>query len=157
MTFDYTKPPPADLTHGLSVFGVVNGEPVKYWFLEVRYRRRLTRSEVRNLCDYLPVDVDGQSVIVGEDGVVSNHWPDDWCNAWTNVPLAQALKRLNIPCRVRAAPAGRDCAGRGVCDAVCLDPTCCPSPRCEVGGCGSCDPVFTEADWQHLDFHEVTP
>lgn len=153
LRYDYSKPPTPEQTCGLSVFREYDGQPRKYWSVEVRFVRRLTASEVRRLAAYLAADMDLDGVHVGEDGVVSDHWPHDWASDWTNVPLAQALKRLGVPCKVRAAPSGRDCLGRGACPSgLCHDVACCPEPRCELGSCGGCDPVFTEQDWQHLDF-----
>jgi len=155
--YDYSKPPTHEQTCGLSVFREYNGETQKYWSVEVRFSRRLTHAEVRNLVAYIGSDMDLDGVTIGEDGLISDHWPNDWACDWTNVPLAQSLKRLNIPCRVRAAPAGRDCGGRGVCPSgICEDVVCCPESRCKLGACGSCDPVFTDDDWQHLDFQAVT-
>ena len=134
------------------IFREYNGGPVKYWSVEIRFDRRLTRSEVRRLAGHLGADMDLDGVAIGEDGVVSDHWPHDWPGANADASLVGALRRFGMPCRVCAAPAGRDCAGRWVCPEVCADPTCCPSPRCTLGGCGACAPVFTEQDWQRLDF-----
>jgi hypothetical protein len=150
--YDYHKAPSIKQTCGLNVFREYNGQPQKYWSVEVQWARRLTRRETRRFTRYLSAEMNLDAIKIYPTGITSDHWPHEWADDWTNMHLAHALKRLGVACCVRAAPAGRDCSGRGVCPAVCDDATCCASPRCILGGCGSCDPVFTEADWQHLDF-----
>lgn len=158
---DYRKPPPADLTLGLSVFRQFNGRPAKYWAVEVRFARRLTREEIRRLRSDQPfglyLDAGGRvewlDAHVGEDGIVTDDWFNHWPSEWDNETLVTALRPLGIPCRVRAAPSGRDCAGPGRCsrhhewDGV--------PERCELGRADSCDPIFTDADWQYLDFYST--
>lgn len=151
--YNYRLPPTVEQTYGLSVFREHGGVPQKYWSVEVLFDRPLTRRKLRRFTLYLSAEMDLDTIKIYPTGITSNHWPHDWAGAWTNFDLAHALKRLGVSCRVRAAPAGRDCAGRNACTSgICDDVTCCPAPHCELGGCGSCDPVFTEADWQHLDF-----
>lgn len=159
---DYRKPPPADLTLGISVFRKFNGRPAKYWAVEVRFARRLTRAEIRRLRAERPfglcLDAEGRvgwtDAHVGEDGIVTDDWFDHWPCEWDNETLVSALRPLGIPCRVRAAPNGRDCAGRGACSHISDGDPDCP-PWCEIGAACSCEPVFTDADWQYIDFNST--
>lgn len=159
---DYRKPPPADLTLGLSVFGDVNGRPAKYWAVEVRFARRLTRAEIRRLRTEQPfalyLNAEGRvewlDAHVGEDGIIIDDWYDHWPCEWDNEYLVTSLRPIGIPCRVRAAPYGRDCMGRGACSLISDGDPDCP-PWCEIGDARSCEPVFTDADWHHLDFNST--
>lgn len=111
----------------------------KWWTLEIRPERPLRRREQRLLATMLGVELEA---CVGEDGGLWDPWWHDWPGPSDEVLIQDFVRRLGIPCRVRAAPSGRDCGG--VCRGY-------PDVPCTLGDAGSCDPVFCDADWIRID------
>lgn len=118
--------------------------PAKWWVLELRFSRKLTRAQQRRLRLVFD-EYDLSSLHVGEDGMVGD-WPDKWPggpkSAFTG-ELARAIRLNGVPGRVRAAPIGRDCPGDHSCQDA--DPWG-PRHRCTPGQSGM-DPIWRVSDW----------
>lgn len=97
---------------------------LKWYWIELRFSRRLTRRELRTLQRALS----GQDLQVGVDGV-TGCW-DDWPGPTSALYFDALLSRLP-PWRIRTAPIGYG------------NPDLQP---CEVGFFGG-QPVFAERDW----------
>ena len=116
----------------------------KWWVVEARFARPLTKREVRRIVGQLPLPIEDGDRIVGRDGLVTDQWPDKWPTAADGAVVLGALRSAGVPFKWRAAPYGRDC-----------DTACAYAD--EQGGNGHCErgsnatacpPSWTDADWQ---------
>lgn len=119
----------------------------KWWAVEARFDRPLTRREVRVLeRAYGSWASPLYGAFFGADGMVWNQWWNKWPSASEDgANLLAAMQRVGVPGVVRAAPFGRDCPGGEACPIWHYhDP---PSRFCRVGANHSGSPVFRDADW----------
>lgn len=120
----------------------------KWWAVEVRFDRPLVRREVRVLTDVFGGWRMGE---FGRDGAVWSQWWNSFPGPGDAWLLLDAMRRVDVPGVVRAAPFGRDCPG-GAWPACPLSYADDSGHRCVVGADGSPAPVFRPEDWIAVDF-----
>lgn len=123
-----------------------HGRWAKWWTVEIRFDRPLTRAEVRQITRSFEGYRNGDA---GVDGAFWRQWWNSYPGTDDEGYVRAAMRRVGVPGCMRAAPYGRDCAGAPTCAAV--DYPGCPVATCEIGRPESCDPVFTDADWIAVD------
>ena len=117
----------------------------KWWQVEIRFSRQLTDREVRTLSAALYGVAEHE---MGQDGALIGQWPTKWPGADDDRVVLDAIRKVGVPAKVRAAPHGRDCPGAG-CDLLAISDK--PPAVCAVGDIASCDAVLTDEDWLVVD------
>ncbi len=126
-----------------SFFNVPGRPAFKWWAVEVRFARPLTRRQVRRLEKRLQYFLlDGGSV--GQDGLLIEQWSNKW--PWTSQDgrwLLDALQGLP-PARLRVCPIGYGCTS--------LEP-------CELGRevCGENGTGLQHVPWLFVDACATAP
>lgn len=113
----------------------------KWWAVEIRFVRALTRREIRKLTKSLKQTSPGE---IGTDGFVTDQWWNKWPGEYDGEILLNAIRRIGIPARIRHAYRGRDC------ECVDFDRAC--TTRSNAA---SCAPVLREEDWISIDTMRV--
>jgi hypothetical protein len=121
-----------------------HGVYYKWWTVELRFSRPLTRRQYRGL-DTLSAP--WRSGIVGRDGGYWSRWWNSYPDKADSDLIIRTAARTGIPAKVRAAPLGRDCPGDQSCP--CADPEE-PNHRCMLGSTYSPSPVFVPSDWINI-------
>lgn len=118
------------------------GDYLKWWAVEARFDRALTRREARRLETAYGPWLSPAYGHIGRDGMVWGQWWNKWPSAHHDgAELVRVMQRTGVPGVVRAAPFGRDCVGGWSCAGLGGD------ERCDLGRAWSCSPVLTRADW----------
>lgn len=127
----------------MSVFNATGAERHRKWFaLEVRFERALTRREIRRLEQLALEYGDTVGVHIGRDGLVTDQWPSKWPDQEDEESLREALEGLPAH-RVRTAPYGATCT-----------PESCPEHEAcsaNLGSADSCLPDLSQRDWISLE------
>lgn len=120
------------------IFPSYPGKWAKWWSVEVRFARPLTRREVHRFRLALGDAVAGG--YIGTDGATWWKWWNKWPGEGDERLLREAIGRIRVPARIRAAPLGRDCGDGEVC------------VRSDVTRkmCGH-SPEWVEEDWTHVE------
>lgn len=107
----------------------------KWWHVEARFDRRITRAQARRVAASLDPLL-SSCIVVGVDGLRAEPWPGSWPgrNEWGR--MIRGLSVPGVPFRLRVAPRGRDC-----------DETCEGFPCATDSNVVSCPPVWRDADW----------
>lgn len=125
-----------------------DARPWKWWAVEVRFDRPLTRGEARAFGGVFAAWDDGGA---GEDGASWDQWWNKYPGEYDDGMLLDAMRRAGVPGCVRAVPFGRDCPGGIGCPlAFGAD-----RHRCRVGDVFALHPTFTDADWIGVDASRV--
>lgn len=122
-----------------------DGTAWKWWAVEVRFDRSLTRRQIRTMKE----PGGGHA---GADGAIWEQWPSKRPTADEDgAQLLRALAAVGVPGRWRAAPFGWRCPGDD-----------CPHAhgeqghRCVLGYVDACDPVWSDEDWHAFDFAAIS-
>ena len=123
----------------INIFNLHAGARPKWWFLELRFGRKLTEREVRVLQDSRLVGMP-----VGVDGVSADAYPVKYPDTSDSDEVVRVVRKIGAPARVRVAPQGRDCS------AGCENRADVDRP-CRLGNAGACWPIFRDTDWIEID------
>lgn len=121
-----------------------NQHQYKWWAVEVRFSKPLTKKQVRVLTEHLD-DCHSQGH-AGTDGMYLNQWFNKYPGDWDSEQIVDMIQKIGVDAKVRAAPYGRGCPQNETC--VCSEGEHDTNHRCEWGRPESCEDVgWTEADW----------
>lgn len=125
-----------------------HGRWAKWWAVEVRFDRPLTRREADV---FVRVFDPWRTGAFGVDGAVWDQWWNSYPGEHDGQMLLDAMRCVDVPGVLRAAPFGRDCPGGWSCYRADDD-----GHRCRLGDAISGDPIFTNDDWIGVDVRRVT-
>ncbi len=114
------------------------GGPMKWWAVQLRFDRPLSTRQLRLL-----TDLNGNGGHVDRDGADWDQWDHDWAEPDddSETELLELLKRIDVPCRRRAAPTGWQCP--------CYQACSFEKDKCEPGR--GCDPDWSDVPWIPFD------
>lgn len=125
----------ASVSVGEAISGLFDVSPErKWWRVELRFTRPLTKREVRALATAQGLDCGH----CGVDGAVWEQWPERWPKRWSERYLVAALRKMGLPFRIRAAPLGHGC----------VDPECMAECTTATSNACACDPDMSSVVWR---------